>query len=68
MRVLRKREAQHEGPRAADAAGYRKGFSSVAASAGTAFAWLLLVYGYFWWIVIVAVPPDFPVATAVNED
>jgi hypothetical protein len=42
------------------------GFSYVAGSAGTAFVWLLLLYGYFWWIVI-AVPPDFPQATAVNE-
>jgi hypothetical protein len=35
-------------------------FSYVAASAGNAFAWLLLLYEYFWWIVI-AVPPDFEV-------
>ena len=26
----------------------------------TAFAWLLLLYEYFWWIVI-AVPPGFPI-------
>lgn len=36
--------------------------SYVAASAGDAYAWLLLLYEYFWWAVI-AVPPAFPVAT-----
>jgi hypothetical protein len=35
-------------------------FSYVAASAGNAYAWLLLFYEYFWWIVI-AVPPDFEI-------
>jgi hypothetical protein len=34
--------------------------SFVAASAGNAYAWLLLLYEYFWWAVI-AVPPDFPI-------
>ncbi|HEY3382532.1 MAG TPA: hypothetical protein VGK32_12230 [Vicinamibacterales bacterium] len=33
-------------------------FSYVAASAGDAYAWLLLLYEYFWWAVI-AVPPTF---------
>lgn len=35
-------------------------FSYVAASAGNAYAWLLLLYEYFWWIVI-AVPADFEI-------
>jgi hypothetical protein len=36
------------------------GFSYVAASAGNAFAWLILLYEYFWWTVI-AMPPEFEV-------
>lgn len=34
------------------------GFSYVAASAGNAYVWLMLMYEYFWWIVIAA-PPEF---------
>lgn len=37
-------------------------FSYVAASAGNAYAWLPLLYEYFWWAVV-AVPPDFPIPT-----
>ncbi len=35
-------------------------FSCVAASAGNAYAWLMLLYEYFWWVVI-AVPADFEI-------
>jgi hypothetical protein len=33
-------------------------FSYVAASAGDAYGWLMLLYEYFWWVVL-AIPPDF---------
>lgn len=42
-------------------------FSYIAGSAGNAFAYLLLLYEYFWWFVIV-VPPEFEIPKGADGD